>query len=365
MENSVVEKLIDNDSKKRTALISTPLTNLTYQEISKLILSFGGSSYWSELLWKEVYCNALFDINNLDGFPSHLTNKIKENFTISAIKEFSKEISKDGTEKYLLTLVDDLKIEAVLIPDKNRNTLCISSQVGCRFGCAFCATGKMGFNRNLTTAEIISQLLLIQKESNCTVTNIVYMGMGEPFDNYENVIKSASIFSDDKGVAIPSKKITISTVGLIPGIQRYIDEKQKYQLAISLHSAFDKTRSQIMPANKKNQLDSLFVLLKKQSAQSKKKILFEYLLLNDINDSDTDAKKVIEMLSLLPSKLNLIKYHENEFSPFTYSGDKKRDLFYNIVNKSNFPVMFRTSRGEDIAGACGQLKGQKKSLTCR
>ncbi|MCK4979424.1 MAG: 23S rRNA (adenine(2503)-C(2))-methyltransferase RlmN, partial [Candidatus Delongbacteria bacterium] len=226
---------------------------------------------------------------------------------------------------------------------------------GCKFNCSFCSTGKMGFIRDLTTAEIVEEIIFIQNLKQIKVTNVVYMGMGEPFDNFENVIKSAEIINSDSGLAIGARKITISTFGHIPGIKKYIDLDVRFRLAISLHNPFNDQRSDIMPGNKRYNLDDLFAILKEYTKISNRKVVFEYILLKDINDSLDHAKELKKLLSALPSKLNLIKYHDNPYTEFSSTDTLKQHKFYNFFKNVNFPVVFRASRGEDIDAACGQL----------
>ena len=284
-----------------------------------------------------------------------LRELLKTKFKLGTYKLKDNRISSDGTEKFLLELEDGNFIESVLIPEKSRLTLCISSQIGCKFNCSFCSTGKMGFTRDLTTAEIVEEVIFIQNLKQIKITNVVYMGMGEPFDNFDNVIKSAEIINSDNGLAIGARKITISTFGHIPGIRKYIDLDIRFRLAISLHNPFNDQRSDIMPGNKQHNLNDLFIILKEYTKISNRKVVFEYILLKDINDSLNHAKELKKLLSALPSKLNLIKYHDNPYTEFSSTDILKQHKFYNFFKNVNFPVVFRASRGEDIDAACGQL----------
>ncbi len=332
-------------------------SNFSYEELNNYVtLDLKGKSYNTKQIWNWVYKKSITSFEDMTNVPKKLSSHFSSHFSLFSVNLEEQQISNDGTIKYLLRLNDGQLIETVLIPEEKRVTVCISSQVGCKFNCSFCATGKLGFKRNLSTAEIVSQILLLQNFSDRRITNIVYMGMGEPFDNYDNVIKSANILNNDNGFAIGSRKITISTVGHIDGLKRFIKDDIRYRLAVSLHSPNSLNRSKIVPINKKYPLEKLFPLLKKYAEKSKRKVVFEYVMLNGITDNFEDANLLIELLSGLPSKLNLIKFHSNEKSIFKNSEKSREKTFYNILQKQKkFPVVFRTSRGEDIDAACGQL----------
>ena len=331
------------------------LTSLTLEELVSITNALGGKKYIAKQIWNWVYKKNILDFDQMSDISIKFRELLKDQFKIGLYKMKEKKVSSDGTEKFLLELKDGNYIESVLIPEKNRMTLCISSQVGCKFNCSFCSTGKMGFIRNLTTAEIVEEILFIQNLKQNRVTNVVYMGMGEPFDNFDNVIKSAKILNDDNGLAIGARKITISTFGHIPGIRKYIDLDVRFRLAISLHNPFDDQRSEIMPGNKQYNLNDLFAILKEYTKISNRKVVFEYILLKDINDSLGHANKLKTLLSDLPSKLNLIKYHPNPYTEFSSTDNLQQQKFYNFFRNVNFPVVFRASRGEDIDAACGQL----------
>lgn len=331
------------------------LTDLSFEEVVNSIIDLGGKKYIAKQLWDWIYRRNTLEFDQMLNISIKFRELLKEHFEIGLYKLKEKKKSSDGTEKFLLELKDGNYIESVLIPEKSRLTLCISSQVGCKFNCSFCSTGKMGFIRDLTTAEIVEEILFIQNLKQKNITNIVYMGMGEPFDNFDNVIKSAKIINDDNGLAIGARKITISTFGHILGIRKYIDLDIRFRLAISLHNPFNNERSEIMPGNRQFNLDELFKILKEYTKISNRKVVFEYILLKGINDSIVHAKELKILLSKLPSKLNLIKYHSNPYTEFSPSDNSQQQKFYHFFHNANFPVVFRASRGEDIDAACGQL----------
>ena len=338
-------------------------SDFSYEELTNYVIStLGGKSYNAKQIWNWVYKKNINDFTEMTNVPKKLVSHFEDNFNVFSVTLEKKQLSSDGTIKFLLKLAGEDLIESVLIPEEKRITICVSSQVGCKFNCSFCATGKLGYKRNLTTSEIVSQITFLQKYSDRRITNVVYMGMGEPLDNYENVIKSANILNDDNGLAIGSRKITISTVGHIDGLKKFVSDDIRYRLAVSLHSPNSAERSKIVPINNKYPLEKLFPLLKKYANKSKRKVVFEYVMLNGINDNFSDAKLLLELLSGLPSKLNLIKYHDNKKSSFKSSEKSREKTFYNLLQKQKqFPVVFRTSRGEDIDAACGQLSSSSSS----
>jgi 23S rRNA (adenine2503-C2)-methyltransferase len=244
--------------------------------------------------------------------------------------------------------------------DGDRHTVCLSSQAGCAFDCSFCATGRLGFGSNLSTGEIVDQLIFVRKNINQPITNVVFMGMGEPLHNYENVLNAADIFHSPKGFNLASTRITISTVGLLPQIKRFIEEKRRYKLAISLNAANDKVRNDLMPINKKWPIVELIKAGKKYSNQKKRLIMFEYVLLKGINDSENDALQLAQLLQGIPCKLNIIPYNETDG---IYQRPDKTVItrFSEILyeNRNEYRVLVRWSKGQDINAGCGQLVGQK------
>lgn len=335
--------------------------NLSYEKLSLFLIENKFKPFNAKQLWSWIYRKEAKSFDEMSDLSLKLRNFLSQNFTFELPRIDSISIARDGTKKYLLKLNDNLLVETVLIPEKERLTLCISCQIGCKLNCSFCATAQIGFKRDLQCFEIVGQLLQVQNEHNKRITNVVYMGMGEPFNNYDAVMDSASIISDDRGLAIGKRKITISTAGVIKNIRRYTAEDQRYRLAVSLHSPFQDERSSIMPVAKSNTLEDLFDALKEYTTKSNRKVVFEYILLNDINDTKRHVSKLISRLSKLPSKLNLIKYHENPFCNYKCSTPSNIDSFFKSFRNVNFPVVIRSSRGEDISAACGQLHLEKKN----
>jgi 23S rRNA (adenine2503-C2)-methyltransferase len=332
------------------------LTGYRFNELNLQIHDLGGKKYTARQIWNWLYRKNTYKIENMTDISSGFRSLMKEKFSIDLPLIERSEKSTDGTVKLLLKLFDGNFIECVIIPEKDRITLCVSSQAGCRFNCSFCSTGRQGFKRDLTAAEIVGEVLVSSSFTGSRITNVVYMGMGEPFDNFDEVIRSADIISDDSGLAIGTRKITISTFGHTDNIKRFTEEDVRYKLAVSLHNPFDSERNLIMPANKKYGIKGLFDSLRDYTAKSNRKVVFEYILMKGFNDSERHAAELIRLLSTFPSKLNLIKYHSqsggSDFAPVEEASAVK---FYNYFRNTDFPVVFRTSRGEDISAACGQL----------
>ncbi|MGD9707134.1 MAG: 23S rRNA (adenine(2503)-C(2))-methyltransferase RlmN [Candidatus Delongbacteria bacterium] len=335
------------------------LLGYRFDELCAIVEKAGGKKYSAKQVWSWLYKKGITDIDLMSDLPLKLRNGMRSEFCILPVSIDSAAKSADGTEKLLIKLYDDNFVECVIIPEKERLTLCISSQAGCRFNCSFCATGKSGFKRDLEASEIVGQVIAASEFCGKRITNVVYMGMGEPFDNYDEVIKSTDIISDDSGLAIGKRKITISTFGHIDGLKKYIAEDVRYKLAVSLHNPFDNERSRLMPGNRIYPLKELFQVLKEYARRSNRKVVFEYILMKGVNDSERHAEELKKLLSTLPSKLNLIKYHGISEGGFTPLSDEFSLKFYRYFSKSDFPVVFRTSRGEDIAAACGQLSAAK------
>ena len=313
---------------------------------------FHGTQIYKWLFHKK--CNS---INEMSDLPLNLKNQLKDEFKVDALSIFKKQKSKiDKTTKFLLETSDNQFIESVSMIDESRHTVCVSSQIGCNVDCDFCATGKMGFKRNLSVGEILEQLLIINKNIEKRVTNIVFMGMGEPFLNYRNVIKASDILSSPKGFNLSTKRITISTAGILPKIKQYILEKHKYKLAISLNASNDNTRKKIMPINKKWDIEKLLSATKKYSFNKHRIIMFEYVLLKDFNDSDEDALELSMLLKNITCKINLIPFNEI-YGEYQRPDQKRIDSFAKILydNRGSYRVFVRWSKGEDIDAACGQL----------
>ncbi len=331
------------------------LVGLSRIELSELILSWDQSEYRANQIYKWVHHQNVDRFDEMTNLSKPLRNRLMENFILKTLSLHQREIASDGTEKYLWKLYDGRFIESVLIPEAKRNTICISSQVGCSLGCKFCATGTMGLLRNLTTGEIVEQVLQIKKISKHQVTNVVFMGMGEPFMNYHRSVQAAQILGDPEGLAIAGKRITISTSGVAPKIIQYADEKLPFGLAISLHAPTQNLRENIMPIAKKFPLDELMGSARYYTSVKKRnRITFEYVLLHGINDSQKQAKELIKLLAPLRCKLNIIPCNQNDLG-YVPPSDEEVNKFTQSLMQAPFAITVRKNRGEDITAACGQL----------
>ncbi len=277
------------------------------------------------------------------------------------------EESRDGTRKFLFHLQDGNRIESVLIPDKKRLTLCLSTQVGCAMGCRFCLTGKIGFKRDLTTAEIVNQILAVKGTlpEKTSVTNIVLMGMGEPLANYQNTIKSIELMIHPEAFKFSSRRVTLSTVGLITEIERLPREKVQFRLAISLNASDEETRSRLMPINQRYPLKDILRCCRNFPLRPRARITFEYVLLDGENDSPGDAKRLLKILRGIPSKVNLIPLNEAPGIPFRRPSEEKVRRFQEILLEGGLTAIVRASKGADISAACGQLQGKSSGRSAQ
>lgn len=321
-------------------------------------------SYRAKQIFEWLWKKNVKSFDDMSSISQKTRNMLSNFFWINHIKIQSKNKSDDDTIKYGIMLHDKNLIEGVLIPSKKRITACISSQAGCSLSCNFCATGKLTLKRNLTTSEIYDQVYLLNEESKKhfekPITNIVYMGMGEPLLNYNSLIKSVDFITSEKGLNMSPKRITVSTVGIAKLIKKLADDMVKFNLAISLHSAQDSKRSDLMPINDKINLTLLKEAVEYFYKKTKTRVTYEYILLRDINDSIYDAKKLLEFIKTTPCKINLIEYNTVSDFEFNKSTSKKTGLFINFLEKHNVVVNLRRSKGKDINAACGQLANQNE-----
>lgn len=337
------------------------LMGMTQSELEKYCIANSFPKFHGEQLFRWLYKNNNSDLNKISNVPKRLKEKINSDCEISLLKIKNKSISKiDQTIKFLLETNDHKLIESVSMIDNNRHTVCVSSQIGCNVDCDFCATGKMGIDRNLNVGEIIEQLIMVRNNTEKPITNIVFMGMGEPFLNYRNVIESCKIFTNHKAFNLGTKRITISTAGILPQIDSFINEKHKYKLALSLNAPNDSIRDKIMPINKKWNINSLITSIKKYTFFKSRVIMFEYVLLNGINDSTDNALELSKLLKNIECKVNLIPFNQI-LGRYKRSDDNKINKFAEILKKHNIRVLIRWSKGEDIDAACGQLATKHES----
>lgn len=307
-----------------------------------------------------IYRKYALSIDNITEFSKVLREKLSENAYISNLKIIKRQISKDGTEKFLLGLEDGESIESVLIPDDERMTFCISSQVGCALGCRFCLTGTMKLRRNLKAHEIIDQIIAVGKVIEPRkVTNIVFMGMGEPLANFDEVVESLWRMTEYMGMS--KRRITLSTAGIAEKIPELAKKAPRINLAISLNATTDKVRNRLMPINKKFPLNTLLNACRKFPLEPGRKITFEYVMLDGVNDSLEDARRLIRLLKGIKCKVNIIPFNPYSGSEFRRSSDEKVLNFQNILIAGNITTFIRKSKGQDILAACGQLKSGYKT----
>ena len=333
----------------------TNLKDLDPQELEQFILELGEKPYRSRQISKWIFCRYAESFSEMTDLGIGLRDKLCSVCTVeNSLKLQARMDSSDGTCKYLFELADGNKIESVLIPDGRRNTLCISTQVGCAMGCTFCLTARIGKIRNLSTSEIIDQYLIVDKLNNHSVTNIVYMGMGEPLDNLDNTVRSLKLFTSKDCVGISPKRITVSTSGLVPKIKE-LGNRITINLSVSLNAPYDEMRNHIMPVNKVYPIKMLLEQCRKFPFPNRKLLTFEYVLIGDLNDSDNDALRLAELIKGINCKINLIPF--NEAQPLIYRAPKENRVisFQKILWSYGLNARVRKSRGRDILGACGQL----------
>ncbi|HPY95628.1 MAG TPA: 23S rRNA (adenine(2503)-C(2))-methyltransferase RlmN [Candidatus Cloacimonadota bacterium] len=342
--------------------MKTHILSLDPQEIEAIILQWGEKKYRIIQLLDWIYKKNCLSFDDMTNLPNALRERLKESFDFTLPEVDIKLKSKDSSEKYSLKLRDDNYIEMVFMFNNKKNTLCISSQVGCARNCQFCATAKIGLIRNLEVEEIVSQLLIAQKlNPENRITNIVFMGMGEPLDNYDNVVKAIQIIQADLGIAFSSRKMTLSTCGVVPAINKLADSNVKIKLAVSLNSAINEKRSVLMPINQKHSLDELKVALIEFRKKTSYRISFEYIMIKNFNMSDLDVKALIKFAGDISCKINLIKWNSVPDLPWISPANEDVEAFIKKLTVISAAVTLRQSRGEDIAAACGQLATQRLS----
>lgn len=335
--------------------------DFTYEKLQEMFIINGMKKYRSDQCFNWIYRKMVDSFEQMSDLGKENIEFLKNNFYIDTLTLVSKQVAKDKTTKYLFKLKDGYTIETVLMHFSFGKSVCVTSQVGCNMGCKFCASGLLKKQRNLTSGEIVAQIAYVNKElqkENERVRNIVVMGIGEPFDNYENVMDFCKTVNHDKGFAIGARHITISTCGVVPKIYQFADEKVQYNLAISLHASTDKQRSEIMPINKSYSLEKLMNALKYYSDKNNRRLTFEYILLKGVNDTYEDAINLSKLLKGTNSYVNLIPYNEVDEHGFKTSDDKSSLKFYDYLMKNNVKATLRTKHGDDIDAACGQLRAK-------
>lgn len=336
---------------------ATDLLDLTLAEMEAFFRDLGEPAYRARQVYRWLYKEQETDLQKMTNLSKKLRQRLAEQATITALEIDEFQQSNDGTFKVLFRLQDGARIESVLIPEGNRNTLCISSQVGCALDCRFCYTAKMGPGRNLRVSEYIGQWMGVARRlpPGQRVTNIVFMGMGEPLVNFKNLLKALERFTDEQGIGLGKRRITVSTAGLCPQIIK-LGEQMPVRLAISLHATTDPQRDQIMPINKRYNLKSLFAALRQFQHKRRLPITLEYTLIEGVNDSDQDAKRLAKLAHSIDAKVNLIPYNEHPGAPeYKRPPDARITNFRELLLKAHVRATQRATRGDDISAACGQL----------
>ncbi len=332
------------------------LLNFSLEELSGLISPEKTESYRVKQIFRWLHQKLASDFSQMSDVGKTLRENLQHRFVISYPTIQKIQTSKDGTRKFLFRLHDGHSIEAVYIPEVKRSTVCLSSQVGCALGCTFCLTAQMGFLRNLEPYEIITQFYGIKKELKLDrISNIVFMGMGEPLLNHKNVIRAITILTSDFGQGVASRRITVSTAGVVKNIEPLLSET-KVSLALSLNATEDSLRDKIMPINKKYPLKTLIETLETLPMPKRRRVTIEYVLIKNVNDTLDDAKRLVRLLSRVRAKVNLIPYNENPYISMNAPELKRIDEFHSYLIGKNITTMIRKQRGLDILSACGQLR---------
>ena len=335
------------------------IRDLTLEEIENELVNRGEKKYRAKQIFAWLYRN-VETFEEMTDLPKELIAKLKDSFYIKnlTMKNFQK--SKDGTIKYLFQLHDGHAIESVIMKYKYGNTACVSNQVGCKMGCNFCASAKIGFIRNLTPGEIVSQVLEIEKQSGEKISNVVFMGIGEPLDNYDNVIKAIRLMNNPKGLNIGARHISISTCGLVHNIRKLADENMQCNLCISLHSSKDEVRTSMMPINKVYTISEIIEASKYYIEKTNRRITFEYALVDGVNDSLEDALHLSKLLKGMLCHVNLIPLNKIKDGIYEKSSTEKILAFRDFLNEKGIVATVRRELGSDISAACGQLVRQNK-----
>jgi 23S rRNA (adenine2503-C2)-methyltransferase len=350
----------------------TDLKNFNLEGLIHYVEELGQPAFRGRQIMSWLYRPGIRDFSQMTDIAKKFREILKEKAFISNFSTPILERSNDGCVKFGFQLEDGYVVESVLIPETERNTLCLSSQVGCAMNCSFCLTGTMGFIRNLSPAEMVNQVcavrdfLLAESAEDLIgpreVTNLVFMGMGEPLNNLDNLLVALSILTEPKGLDFTGRRVTVSTCGIAPKLKR-LGENSTVNLAISLHAVDDATRDLLMPVNKRYPLDILLEACKTYPMPKRRRIMFEYILLKDINDSDDQAHELARRLHKIPCKINLLPYNESQNLPYKSPTPERVLAFQKILLDKHFSVFIRTSRGTDISAACGQLAGKSVNVS--
>lgn len=326
------------------------------EELKEELIALGEKKYRAEQIFQWLYIDKVKEFDDMTNLSIELRNKLKENFCICNYKILKKQESSDGTKKYLFDVLDGNAIETVLMQYHHGKTICVSSQIGCKMGCKFCASTGIQFVRNLSAGEIVEQIIAVEQDIGEKISNIVFMGIGEPFDNYDNVMKAVRIINHPKGLNIGARHISISTSGLVPRIYDFANEELQCTLSISLHATSNEKRNSMMPVNTRYPIEELMKACRDYIAKTNKRISFEYALAKDNNDNLEDAKELVKLLKGMLCHVNLIPINKIENGKFTKSTNENIIKFRDYLNENGIVATIRRELGSDIDAACGQLR---------
>ena len=337
--------------------MKTKLLGRTPEELKQIALEVGLPAFAGKQMAQWLYQKRVRSIDEMTNLSKQGREALAQRYEVGLMEPVDVQTSKDGTKKYLFSVGENNYIEAVMIPDEDRKTLCVSSQAGCKMGCKFCMTGRQGFHGNLTAADIINQFFAIEEAGE--LTNAVFMGMGEPLDNWDEVKRAIEILTADWGLAWSPKRITLSTIGVLPKLKLFLDESRCH-LAVSLHNPFPEERAQLMPVQKAWSLTEIIRLIKQYDFTGQRRVSFEYTVFEGWNDTQRHADELIKLLRHLECRVNLIRFHKIPDFPYGPAGAEKMEAFKNRLNEGGLTATIRASRGEDIFAACGLLAGKHK-----
>ena len=326
------------------------------EELKEELVAIGEKKYRAEQIFKWIYVDKVKEFDEMTNLSLELREKLKENYTMCNYKILRKQESSDGTKKYLFDVLDGNAIETVLMEYHHGKTVCVSSQIGCKMGCKFCASTGIQFVRSLSSGEIVEQILAVEQDIGDKISNIVFMGIGEPFDNYDNVMKAIRIINNQKGLNIGARHISVSTSGLVPRIYDFANEDLQCTLSISLHATSNEKRSSMMPVNQRYPIEELMKACKDYIAKTNKRISFEYALAKDNNDNLEDAKELVKLLKGMLCHVNLIPINKIENGKYTKSTNENIIKFRDYLNDNGIVATIRRELGSDIDAACGQLR---------
>lgn len=325
-------------------------------ELKEEMINIGEKPFRAEQIFKWIHVENVTDFNDMTNLSLQLREKLKQNYTLNIYKIIRKQESLDGTKKYLFDILDGNAIETVLMQYKHGYSICVSSQVGCKMGCKFCASTGIAFIRNLTSGEIVEQILAVERDTGIKISNVVFMGIGEPFDNFDNVMKAIKLINNPKGLNIGARHISVSTCGVVPKIYEIADMDLQCTLSISLHAVNNEKRSKMMPINNRYNIEELMKACKYYIEKTNKRISFEYALAKDNNDNLEDAKSLVKLLKGMISHVNLIPINKIENGKFDTSTNENIIKFRDYLNEHGIVATIRRELGDDIDAACGQLR---------